>query len=356
MTVEKEKTSRRHTFFFTIIIPFLLTFSIFFMRNKNNLKNKLSSLRNREKTIEIAEIIKYDGDLKNTFVFKDNIVRYENNKIYIDKPSGESVKETNIEFFDPFFYVGRKAIYLGDKYNGTVTGLDEKGNKTRDTKLDSSIIGIKEADGKLIHHLFKEKENIVVVDDKGNILFNEQMDTNILSYDIKATTLAVGTMDLRQEQIVNSVHIYDEENTQIDLGRETPLYIKILDKNDILVLTDENLFRYKDGDYVFNKGYDFVRDIELVDNKIHIIYNNIYEMINKDGEVEIKLELDQAYEDIDILGNDLLISNKMGFLVLNKDKILLNHKEENKKIIPRENKIFLFDGQDMKMYIVVNKI
>lgn len=354
--MEKRKISGKFAFFFLIILPFLITFTIFFLRNKKAIMEKSSSLLKKEKTLEIAEIVKYEGHIDGVNIFKDNIVSFHEARLQINKSDGSLVKDKSIDDLEPFFYVGKKYIYIVDKYNGNISYYDGQGEKLKDQKLDKSILDIREVGDNLIYHLKSQGDSLLIANQKNDILFNEEVDFNILTYDAKDDTVAIGGLKLEGEVILNEVYIYGEERDRLDLGRETPLYIKVIGKNDIVVLTDENLFRYKDGEYIFNLAYDFIKDIEVNDNKIHIIYNNVYEIVDFEGELLSHLEFEESYDSMEILGSEIFISNKLGFKILNGDKIILEHFEANEKVIPRENKIYLFGEGNLKIYLIVNKI
>src|SRR5690606_38858562 len=125
-------------------------------------------------------------------------------------------------------------------------------------------------------------------------------------------------------------------------------------KEEIIVLTDRNLYFINNGKIMWKKQFDLVKDIYLEKDKIYILYSNYLESIDFDGRVVNKVGFTEEYKKILSLEEKILLYGDNHLVIIQDGKEILKHIEEIKKVFANKDEILVLGHEDIKIYEVSN--
>ncbi|MCK9444674.1 MAG: DUF5711 family protein [Tissierellaceae bacterium] len=329
--------------------------------------NKLGafSFVNQFLTTEKSMKIKYfieDENILDVKVYDENIAKWKNNKLSFLRSNGNIIVEKEFNFSDPGIFYGNRYIYVFDRDTGNIYILDKKGETVNRLHLDKQIFNIKESGNNLLYHIKAEGSEIVGVLDKDGVLIGNYTyeNENILTYasSTDGELNALGLLDISDGSIGSKIDIYGEVNKKIKsifIEGELILHIGFTSNNELIALTDRNLYFTKDGSIMWKKQYDLIKDIYVGEERIYILYSNYLEIMDYGGRVESKISFGQDYNKISILKDRLVLNGSSQLVVMDKDKQILKHSEAIIKAFQGKNSIVLWTPEGIKVYDIVNK-
>lgn len=346
-----------------ILLFIILAVAIILMGKDNKLGafSIVDQFLAKEKSMQIKYFIE-DENISDVKVYDENIVKWKHNKLSFLRSNGDIIVEKEFNFSDSGVFYGNTYIYVFDRETGSIYILDKKGETVNRLHLDKQIFNIKESNYNLLYHIKAEgSETVGVLDEDGVLIGNYTYEKeNILTYasSIDGKLNALGLLDLSDDSIGSKIDIYGEVNKKIKsifIEGELILHIEFTSNNELIALSDRNLYFTKDGSIMWKKQYDLIKDICVGEEKIYILYSNYLEIMDHEGRVESKISFGQDYNKISIFKDRLMLYGGSQLVVIDKDKEILKHSEAIIKAFQGKDNIVLWTPEGIKLYDIVNK-
>ena len=349
---------------FKIFLLVFLAISLFFIREDNQKKIMafLDSFGSKEKILKLKYSIKDIDNVESVNFYDGNIIKWTTNKITFLKTDGSLILEKKFNFTEPEIYYGEKYIYVFDKATGDIYSFDGKGNTINRYQLNKEIYNIKESKENFIYHIKIPNMEIISILDKDKILVGNYSyeDKNILTYNTnkEGTKNLVGLLNLNEGILKSQLDIYginNERLSSLDFQGEIALYLDFTQKEEIILLTDRNLYFINDGKIMWKKQFDLIKDIFLDKDRFYILYSNYLETIDFTGRTLNKIGFGEDYKEILSFRENILLYGDNHLVVINDGKEILKSAEDIKKVFTSKDEILVFGPEDLKIYELSNK-
>lgn len=349
---------------FKIFLLIFLAISLFFLKedNQRKLMAFLDSFVAKEKILKLKYSYNDMGDIESLNFYDGNIVKWTNNKISFLNSDGSLILEKEFDFFEPEIYYGEKYIYVLDKATGDIYSFDSKGNTIHRYQLNKEVYNIKESHENFIYHVKLPNMETISVLDKDKVLIGNYSydDKNILTYNTNkdGSKSLVALLNLDEGILKSHVDIYGINNERLDtldFVGEIVLYFDFTQKEEIILLTDRNLYFISDGKIMWKKQFDLIRDIYLKKDMIYILYSNYLEVIDFSGRTQNKLGLVEEYDEILPFGENILLYGHNHLVVIKDGKEMFKLIEEIEKAFASKDEILILGPEDVKIYELSNK-
>jgi len=361
MNVKRDRKSKGKRLKILLFIALAVAIILIGKDNKLGAFSFVNQFLTTEKSMKIKYFIE-DENILDVKVYDENIAKWKNNKLSFLRSNGNIIVEKEFNFSDPGIFYGNRYIYVFDRDTGNIYILDKKGETVNRLHLDKQIFNIKESGNNLLYHIKAEGSEIVGVLDKDGVLIGNYTyeNENILTYasSTDGELNALGLLDISDGSIGSKIDIYGEVNKKIKsifIEGELILHIGFTSNNELIALTDRNLYFTKDGSIMWKKQYDLIKDIYVGEERIYILYSNYLEIMDYGGRVESKISFGQDYNKISILKDRLVLNGSSQLVVMDKDKQILKHSEAIIKAFQGKNSIVLWTPEGIKVYDIVNK-
>ncbi|MFA7412472.1 MAG: DUF5711 family protein [Tissierellaceae bacterium] len=315
----------------------------------------------KEKSLIVRDSIE-DGDILDIGLYVGNLVKWKYNKLSFLKLDGTMIVEKEFKFSKPDIHFGDMFIYLYDKSSGDIYIFDKKGETINRLQLGREIYNLKESGGNLFYHIKMEGFEIVNVLDRDGVLVGNYSyeKENILTYSSNedGRINALGLLSLGEENLGSKIDSFGQANERLGslfLEGEIVLHLDFSPKDELIILTDRNLYLVRDGNIMWKKQFDLVKDIDIRGDRIYILYSNYLEVMDYGGRVESKIGFGDEYKKIDLLGDRIMLYGDNQLIVLDKDKQILKHKGQIRKAYQGKNEILLLLTEGIRTYDIVNK-
>ncbi len=354
---------KTHKGFKIFLIIFII--GILFFTKKDNQEKFIEgfhSLNAREKTLESVEIIDLEQDLEEVYLYDKEIIKWHNNKITFLELDGSIKLEKEFLFQEPDILFTNKYIYIMDKSTGDVYTLNKEGETLKRFNLGNKIFNIKEIDGLMVHMKSDEIESINILDKEGKSIKNHNINNkNILTYSINENKdkYLISNLNLKEDKLKSEISIYSIEGEKIhnlDIKGEIVFFSEFI-KDEIIALTDANLYLIKDGDIQWKKPFYSIKDVEHKDNRIYILYDNILEVVDLKGRTEEKFIIGSKYNKILPFGKYILLYGNNDLLGIQGSRQVINYKhpEEIIKIDTNKSIIGIYGDKKLELFKLINK-
>ncbi len=348
---------------FKIFVLLFLVVILFFVNkdNQDKFTNAYRSLTIREKNLERLTSIKLDTGDQIGLLDKD-IFKWSHDTLSIIDIDENLLLEKQFNFESADIIFGRNLLYIMDKNIGDIYIVDNQGETLERVILDSEISNLREfGDNILVNTKSEDLESLILVTNEGRILRSHPIvDMNILTYDIKKngegyllTSLEIG--DGLSSQAF-SYSIDGELLANILIENEIIVFSSFVN-DDIIVLSDSSLYYIKDDKILWEKDIANIKDIEVKDEEIYILYGNNLEIIDLEGETKGNFSLNSDYNSLTYFEEYIILRGRSSILGIQGNKEILNYYHDKliDDIIINENYIAIIDDTNLHLFELTNK-
>ena len=324
---EKHKSRKVEKIIIVLLIGIILFFS-----NKEN-QDKFTKLVNNYsfnmKNMEVKNSIPIDNTIEDIGFYNDRIIAWGGRNLIAYDLKGEELWERGFNLDDFKLALGQERIIAYDRINGDIYYLNYNGDTIGRYQIGTNIINILNSLENIIIHKEEDNSEIIrIMDSNGAIIRSKLIeDNNITTFclDEKYRKISFSTLNF-DNRIESEIHIYDiEEDTFLTtkLEEELVLYLKFIQNNRLIALTDKGLYCFHNGNIQWEKDLELVKDIRIEDKTIGLLYGNIFELFSYDGSSIDKYTFSEEYKGIVSLDGPVLYGS-------NHIIIFSNGKEEQK--------------------------
>ena len=169
----------------------------------------------------------------------------------------------------------------------------------------------------------------------------------------------ISNLNLKEDKLKSEISIYSIEGEKIhnlDIKGEIVFFSEFI-KDEIIALTDANLYLIKDGDIQWKKPFYSIKDVEHKDNRIYILYDNILEVVDLKGRTEEKFIIGSKYNKILPFGKYILLYGNNDLLGIQGSRQVINYKhpEEIIKIDTNKSMIGIYGDKKLELFKLINK-
>lgn len=297
------------------IIIVLLIATLLFFSNKANQDKFISFINDVStniKDMEVKNSILIDNTIEDIAYYNDKIIAWGDRELIAYDLNGEKLweREFNLDDFD--LAIGQERIIVYDKANGDLYYLDYNGDTLGRYQIGSNIINISNSSENIIIHTEEENnEAIKIMDSKGTVTRSKLIENNniiIFSLDESNSNFSFSTLNFN-DSIESEIHMYDiEEDTLLTskLEGQVVLYLNYINNNRLIVLTDKGLYCIDNGNIQWEKQLELIKDIDIEDESIALLYGNTFELFSYDGSSMDKYTFSEEYKGIVSLDGPVL--------------------------------------------------
>ena len=355
-----EEEKHKHNKFKIFIIIFIIGSLILFKEeNQKIIVEKIKSINVKEKNLELVYSFSNEEDILDLNIYDDRIVKWNNNKISILNLDGTKIIDKDFNFEKPSIYYGKHNIYPMDKSTGDIYSLDNTGETINRLRLDKEIFNFEELNENIIYHeKSPELETINILDkEKVEIGKYSYENKNILSYSIneKETKSVIGVIEVDEEGIKSHLDVYGKKNeklNEININGEIVVYLKITDRDEIIVLTDSGIHFIKKGEILWTKKLNLIKDIYIKDENIYVLHSNYLETINFKGDTKDTVGFTEEYKKMYPFRNGTLLYGDKHMVMAENGKIVLKKEENIIGLYTSGDKILVWGPEEIKTYRV----
>lgn len=311
--------------FKVFLLIFALTILIFIQEGN---QQKVVDAFNKLTKKDIQLMLEYELKGKNLMYFNGSLIKWEGSSlVFLDKDGNDKwVKD--FPFQEPEIIMGDNFIYVMDKTSGDIYKVTKNGDTALRIQMKQPVFNIKEDNDYIIVHIKELDEKLVFMDSDGNILFDDPIEGNVLTYSINrdGTDYIYSTLNLGQSEVKSTLKFNkkESEDSTRDINNEIIIYTELI-KDNIVVLTDTSLRLFDDNEMIWQKDYPLIKDIYVDNNKIHLLYGDNLEIINFKGEVESKITFGLNYEKITKLDKYIVIFGGKNLMILQNGREILKY-------------------------------
>lgn len=348
---------------FKIFLLLLIVGILFFANKDHQVKfiEAYQSLTTREKSLEKIKSIDLDSNIRVGF-FDENIAQWDGDKLSIVDMNNNPIIEKQFNFETPEAIFGQYGSYIMDKSNGNIYIIDNKGETKERLILDHKIYNLlEEQDHIIVYTRSEEDENLVLFDNNGVLLrIHPVKDMSILTYNINEKNDRYLISNLNIQSVLKShMTIYSmdgEEINKMDISDEIIIFTKFVNE-DLIALTDKCLYYIKDHKIHWKKSFSNIKDIELQNNEIYLLYGDHLEILNLEGRTIKKSFLNEQYRKMTNSEKYILLWGDYNLLGLQGNKEILKYKHDTviHDIILNKNYLGLMDSSTLHLFEVHNK-
>jgi len=345
---EKTKSS-----IFSRVIIILLIGLVLFLSNKENQSkfvNYINSLTTAGKSLQVAKFLSIDGPIEKVAYRNNKILVWGSNKLTLYDLNGSKDWEKEFSLNNPNVLFGKERVYVYDSTLGDIYCLSFSGDTLERIQIGTGIKSITENGERLIVHTIEQNnEGLKILDFNGNIVDNRSVESKILTYSIDEDNKAYGicTLNLAGDSIKTQVQVYEIKRdlvSSLSLENEISLYVKLIGKNKLLVLTDKGLHLIEGDVVLWKKELENIKDIYVDENNnINILNDNTFQIISKNGDIKDKYSFTQDYDRIIPLNNYTVLWES-GYIV---------GLQEGKEVFKYQPKDEIYDVVEGEKHLIV---
>ncbi len=339
-SIEKNKLYK----FLIIFLSIILIIVIF---SQKNIQIKFLSLFNGDNisniNIKKGKTINLES-VKNAVPYNDSVIVYSGNKLSGYDYDGKNIWEKDLVLNNYDLYFGEMNIYIYEKSSGYIQFINSKGDIFKEINLGEEIIGLKEDNRKILVHTKNEgTEKINILDEKGDTVEVNNLEIkNILTYTSARDYNSYGISILNPETPLDSRFIAFKYGELIlyrkEFKDEMVLYSEFIDSHRVVIMTDKNIYLLNDfeGNTLWKKNYELIKDINIINGKINILYGNKLEILSASGNIDSKYSFIEDYTKITPL-DDFVIAYGKNNIIAIKDGVELFSEEVKSELIKIES-------------------
>lgn len=353
-----EDNKNSHKRFKIFIIIFIIG-SLFLLKEENQKKMTgiIKSITSKEKVLELIDSFDNEGDILDINIYDDTIVKWNNNKLSFLNIDGIKVIDKEFNFTEPSIYYGENHIYAMDKSTGDIYSLNKKGETIDKLQLDKEIFNFEEIHQNVIYHgKSSGMEDIDILDKEGIQLgYYSYENENILRYSTNrnGTKNAIAVIEMDEARIKSRIDCYGKNNeklNEVDIDNEIVVYLEFTSMNEIVALTDSGIHFIKDGEIIWGKRLNLIKDIYLTQEEIYILYSNYLEAIDFKGNTKNKIGFTEEYKRILPFKRNTLLYGDKHIAIVDGKKEILKQEEDIIGIDVSKDNILIWGPEEIKIY------
>ena len=360
--MEEEKKNNHKQFKIFIIIFVIASLFLLKEENQNKIKELFGSMNNKDKVLTIIDSFKYEEELVDLNVYDNTIVLWQKNKVSFKELNGTNIIEKEFNFEEPFIHYANNNIYVVDKSTGDIYYLNKKGETINREQLNKEIFNLKESNKNLIYHMKSQDKEIINVSDKDGVQIGNYSyeNRNILTYEAndKGSENAIAVLDINEGIIKSHIDLYGKNNEKVhelDILGEIVVFLEYTSKDEVVILTDSGLYFIKDGEVLWERNFDLIKDIYIDNDKIYVLYSNYLETIYFNGKTESKIGFGEDYKKIVPFQKNTILYGNNNITIVEKDKQILKHEENILGVYSSKDNIVVLVPGEIKTYKINNK-
>ncbi|HFL3828514.1 TPA: DUF5711 family protein [Clostridioides difficile] len=334
--------------FIIILIGIILLFSK--EENQKKAIKFIEDIKISKKNLKVIESIPINEGIDDIFFYEKGIMVWKDKKLTRLNIDGSKEWEKEFNIDNPKISFGEENIYVYEKPTGNIYFLNAMGETVHRIELKAKINNVVENFRNLLVHIKKENiESINILDKKGKIIVNSLIkDGNILTYamDKDNKNYVISILNLKDKKLKSEIHVFEmggKSLFNIEIQDEIILYSSFIDSDKIITMTDKGLYLINDGNILWKKQFQLIKDICINNDKINILFGNTLETISIDGRVEEKHSFSEEYKKIFIYDKYLVVYGDEYIIGLKNGKEVFKYKSEERihKVIQGEQKLIL---------------
>ncbi len=230
---------------------------------------------------------------------------------------------------------GNKNIYIVDSQNNSFKSLGLDGQEREDIEFERrQLYKISEIGDRLVAHFKKgDFETIEILDKNANNLRNHSVEkTSILTYDLDKNSYTLAELNTNGQVFTSEIRCYTMDGSlknELILEEEIVMEVMQLDRDGLLVQTDENIYYLEAGEIIWENRIDSIEEILYSEDKIYLLYSKTLEVLDMDGNIVAKLGLEKNYKDIISYRDYIILYGERNILGLREDKKILEYIYDN---------------------------
>lgn len=341
---------------FKLLILIFIGIMLFFLKEENQAKlaKYLGTFKMESRSLKLQNSVSMDMAEGDVALYDDNILLWKGNRLSRFKLNGDKVWEKEFNLDEPQAYFGRDQIYVYERPGGQIYIIDPEGESKEQFQLNINIYNLMEGNnGLLIHSKEEDIESINILDEEANLIGQKSIEgQNILTYSMDGNNelLALSTLNLKGESLRTEIQVFGVEGEflwTVYLENEIAMYLKFDDDNNLIVVTDRGVYQIHEGNILWKKQFQLIKDIYMDEEYIHVLYENVLESLSFDGRTFAKNSFAEGYkkivfngDHIILYGDNYILGLKEGMevfkfdseraierLLCGKGKLILIHKE-----------------------------
>lgn len=340
-----------------IIVILVLSIVFIYPKTRHDIFNIFTS---SEKELKLTSEFARDKEMGSMDIYDERIIEWKDNSLLFLDFNGFEVFKEEFTFKNPEIYWGKDNLYIMDKSLGEIKIFNKIGEEVKKIDSETAFSKIQDKeDNVLIFKKDGDDEIVDIIDEDGEILQSHLEKIPILTVDVNdRDEYLISTLDIDKE--LNSIaSIYSktgEELFTLDLKNEIIIYSKFI-KDDLLIATDRSLYFIKNGEVKWEKEYENIKDLEVVDNDILIVYDNKFEILNLKGKIKKEIVLNQSLENILMTEDEIFIWGKNSIIIPKRKKNKLDFKSDEEILdIKYDSKNLLIQKQGkVEIYELIEK-
>lgn len=344
---------------FKIYLMIFLVIAVIFINSssREEILSTLNLFSKPGKQLELVNEFTIDKQVEKVDIFNDKIIEWKNKNLSILDLNGFEVLKKDFKFEDPDIVFGKDTLYVMDKSSGDLYLLDKNGKTIERMDLKVPFYKLREEGDKVyIYRKEGDKENVDIMDKKGNILETHEERIPILNITMgnKDTEYSISTLEMGKDlkSIVSIYSIDGEDIGSIELKDEIVVYNEFIG-NKAIIATEETIYLIEDGKIKWNKKIDNIKDVKLINQSIYVLYNNKFEILNLKGKTKEEIVLTSDLENIRFMEDNIVLFGKRNIIIPEKKKNILNFKtkedildlkyDNGKLLIHKMNKVEIYN-------------
>lgn len=308
-------------------------------------------------SFSISKSIPLETDTEDIGYYGD-IILWDGHTITKIKEDGQVMGQKGFNFHDPGIYMGEGHIYVYEKPSGEVYILDKNLSTLDKIKMENRIENIIESKDNVIIHMEEVLGESIAILDKDREVKEKIIteNSNILNYAVnsRGNKYLISTLTLEASSIKSRVQAFEIGGKELfshEFRDELIVLTEYMDGDKFIVATDSNLYCISQDEIVWAKAYSSLKDIILANGNIYILYSNILEGLDLDGEGKLKFSLSEDYDNIMPFRNHLVLYGSQYIMGLNEEGEIFKHNSESniKRIIRARDRILILNENTIEI-------
>ena len=362
----KEKIEKNKLYKFFIVLLSIVLIIVIFAKQEN--QEKFLGLFNRDDisnvNIDKKKTINLEN-IKDAINYEECIVVHKENQLVGYGYDGKEQWSKDIVLKNYNLFFGESNIYIYEKPTGYIQFINKSGDIFKEMNLDEEIKGLKKDYENIIVYTEKDSnEKIYIIDKNTNIReVNDLELKNILTYSASKeyASYGISTLNLDAKDMNSKFTAFKYGNQVLyrkDFNGEMVLYSKFLDTHRVVIMTDKNVYLLNDfeGNTLWKKSYELIKDIDVKDNKINILYGNTLETLAANGHIDSKYSFVDNYRKIVTFDNFIMVYGDNNIMAIRDGEELFKEEVKNKliKIQPGKEKFIIIYEDKIDVYNILD--
>ena len=285
--------------------------------------------------------IPFEGDYKNIGILDDRVFLLKGKSLESYDKDGNNLSKSTVPSETGTITGDKKNIVYYD--NKKIYIIDKKGNiensktvkfEIKNIKLENNIIFI------------SGHNNLLLLDLKGNEISSLKTDKDITTYELSEdeNILLVTTIGLDNNRYKSDLYIKyidrDEVISQTFDG-EIIMYTEFLDNEEFLLASNKQILRMKDFEILAKRRITDFKGVGILKSNIYLLEGDVLNVFDLDFNLSNALELKGDFDNLFIVNNKVILTNKNSYGEYLKGSINNNSIDDVHRIIVNENGLYL---------------